>query len=184
MNHILKTICALSLCLFSSVSFAELTGTGMNMDYLYGEDGNTSGDSHGIKLGFQGYFDNLEQWIPNLELTLESSINYLHLTENHKNDDLFIFAVSPILRYPLYQSQKFDFLIEGGVGIAGLSDRKYGDKNLGSYFTFEDRIGFAFRFGAAKRHTISTTYLHYSNGGLSNHNPGIDFFNLAYSYRF
>ncbi|MFT4810750.1 MAG: lipid A 3-O-deacylase [Paraglaciecola sp.] len=53
-----------------------------------------------------------------------------------------------------------------------------------SHYQFEDRLGVTLAFGKQVKQSASIRYMHYSNGGLNDKNPGMDFLNLAYAYKF
>lgn len=71
---------------------------------------------------------------------------------------------------------------ELGVGISVLNEGRFAGKDLGSYCQFENRLGLVFQLDDSQH--LALRYLHYSNGGFANNNPGMDFLNLAYSWRF
>ncbi|GAB1107552.1 MAG: hypothetical protein Sw2PiMacB_18690 [Shewanella algae] len=158
---------------------ANAAEQGVAINYIHGE-----GQANGIKLAYQLYLDTLKPISEDLELTLEASINFLEYGEDNQHDVNHVLAMSPILRYPLMRGQWLDFYLEAGIGFALLDDSQFAGKDVGSHYQFEDRLGFAFKFGRQRKQTVSITYLHYSNAGLSKPNPGLDFVNLAYSYRF
>lgn len=90
-------------------------------------------------------------------------------------------SLSPVLTYNFYTNSGFEPFIEAGIGVAAFSKTKVGDKNLGSAFSFEDRIGFGARFGD---HTVGIRAIHYSNAGIKRPNDGIESYSLYYSYKF
>lgn len=181
-SHLMTINFLLFLLIFSTLyakdACAEV-GQGAAINYIHGE-----GELDGVKLAYQVYLDTLQNISPDLEVALETSVNFWRYGEQHKHDTDFVLAVSPILRYPLSSGHWVDTYLEGGIGVAFLDDTYFAGKDLGLHFQFEDRIGLAFRFGKTRKQTVSLTYLHYSNAGLSKHNPGIDLLNLAYSWRF
>ena len=65
-----------------------------------------------------------------------------------------------------------------------LEDSRFASKDLESRFQFEDRLGIVVEFGNQRRESLALRYIHYSNGGLNDENPGLDFLNLGYAYRF
>lgn len=171
----LATLFISSLCLVNTAQADYDTGFAVN--YVHGE-----GDLDGIKLAYQVNFDSLRAISEDLDLTLETSINFWEY-DGHNDTDVLV-AASPILRYPLFYTSLADVYLEGGIGVSFMKDTVFAGKDVGIHFQFEDRLGFAFRFGESRKNVISLTYLHYSNAGLSDHNPGIDLLNVGYSYRF
>ncbi|WP_345877640.1 acyloxyacyl hydrolase [Shewanella algae] len=160
-------------------SYANAAEQSVAINYIHGE-----GQAKGSKLAYQLYLDTLKPISGNFELPLKASINFWECGENNQHDVNHLLAMSPILKYPLMRGQWLDFYLEAGIGFALLDDSQFAGKDVGSHYQFEDRLGFAFKFGRERKQTGSITYLHYSNAGLSKPNPGLDFVNLAYSYRF
>ncbi|MDZ5602630.1 acyloxyacyl hydrolase [Pseudomonas sp. RP23018S] len=70
--------------------------------------------------------------------------------------------------------------IEAGIGVAVFSGTSAGDKEFGSAFNFEDRIGAGLKFGDNQRVGIRAT--HYSNAGIKQPNDGIESYALFYSH--
>lgn len=164
-----------SLCVVNTA--AAKYDTGFAVNYVHGE-----GDLDGIKLAYQVHLDTLQSLLDDLDLTLETSVNFWQY-DGHRDTDVLV-AASPILRYPIFYSHLADVYLEGGVGASFMKDTVFAGKDVGIHFQFEDRLGFAFKVGPSRKHIVSLTYLHYSNAGLSKHNPGIDLVNFGYSYRF
>ncbi|NDO74805.1 acyloxyacyl hydrolase [Shewanella sp. SE1] len=135
-------------------SYANAAEQSVAINYIHGE-----GQAKGSKLAYQLYLDPLKPISGNFELPLKASINFWECGENNQHDVNHLLAMSPILKYPLMRGQWLDFYLEAG-------------------------IGFAFKFGSERKQTGSITYLHYSNAGLSKPNPGLNFVNQAYRYRF
>ena len=73
---------------------------------------------------------------------------------------------------------------EFGIGVSLVSDTQFAGKDIGSHYQFEDRLGLRMEFGKAFKQSVTLRYMHYSNGGLNDNNPGMDFLNLSYAQRF
>ncbi|WP_449356119.1 acyloxyacyl hydrolase [Alishewanella longhuensis] len=65
-----------------------------------------------------------------------------------------------------------------------LNKREFAGKDLGSYFQFEDRLGLLIELDPQHAKMLAIRYMRCSNAGLSSRNPGMDFLNIAYSWRF
>ncbi|MBH3440279.1 MULTISPECIES: acyloxyacyl hydrolase [Pseudomonas] len=70
--------------------------------------------------------------------------------------------------------------IEAGIGVSVFSSTRVGEKDLGSAFNFEDRIGAGVKIGETQRVGIRAT--HYSNAGIKDPNDGIESYALFYSH--
>lgn len=109
------------------------------------------------------------------------SLAYTHWGKGKYGKDAGTISFSPVFTYNFYTNSGIEPFIELGVGISAFSRTKVGEKNLGSSFNFEDRIGLGARY---ERHTIGVRAFHYSNAGIKKPNNGIENYSLYYSYRF
>ena len=108
----------------------------------------------------------------------ELSYNYWH----YKSEDIHGISLSPVFAY--YLGESTDFFrpyIAGGIGAAVFDRYNIKDRNLGSNFQFEDRIGIGATIGCFD---INCSYFHYSNAGLKLPNAGIDIWLFSGSFRF
>jgi lipid A 3-O-deacylase len=100
-------------------------------------------------------------------------------------DSIFALGISPVFVYEFTPwASGHQFYIDGGIGVALLSDTRIGTRDLGSTFQFEDQIGVGVRLGQNRQHDLNVRYLHYSNGGFSDPNDGIDILLLSYTHWF
>jgi hypothetical protein len=92
-------------------------------------------------------------------------------------------AIGPIGRY--YFDTARDFYFQGMAGFAAVAPRFWrGSEQQGSVLNFVGSFAFGYRFGHAKSSEISLGAGHVSNGGLSEPNPGRNFFQLRYATSF
>lgn len=59
-----------------------------------------------------------------------------------------------------------------------------GDKRMGTNFEFGDHVGLGIRFGERSQYDLAYRYQHYSNGGISNNNSGVNFSEFRLGYQF
>ncbi len=138
-----------------------------------------SKDDIGIyRLGWRRDFSHWlkNRWVP-LSGYFETSLNYWNGSEN----SIFAIAFSPVFALHLCRDCKYTPYIEAGIGAALLSRTTIDDRDLGSTFQFEDRLGVGVKRGDFDLHV---RYMHYSNAGLSWPNNGIDIFIGGLSYKF
>lgn len=102
--------------------------------------------------------------------------------EGASYDRVNVIAISPVFVKPLVTIGSGQLSFEFGIGASLLDERYFGHKHLGTHFQFEDRLGL--RWVTPSEHTITLRYMHYSNGGIGSHNPGVDFINLSYGRAF
>ena len=95
-----------------------------------------------------------------------------------------------MINSPLYpfQPKRFD---RNGLGLSYLdgtyskpSPGKPQGRVFGSRLNFAARLGVGRSFGEQGRHEVSLNYQHFSNAGLKRPNPGEDFLQLRYAYKF
>lgn len=90
-------------------------------------------------------------------------------------------SISPVFTYNFKSSNSFHPFVELGVGVSAFSRTRVGDKNLGSSFNFEDRLGFGFASG---NHRFGVRVIHYSNAGIKKPNDGIESYGVYYAFKF
>lgn len=90
----------------------------------------------------------------------------------------------PTLRFEFSQGRSPWFL-ELGVGASWL-DRDYRTPHRGfsTRWNFYDVVGVGHSFGAQQEHELGLRWVHVSNAGVRDPNPGQDFLQLRYAQRF
>jgi len=93
-------------------------------------------------------------------------------------------GVVPLLRYRFDQGRS-PWFVEGGIGLIYM-DRAYrsADKQFSTHLNFADVVGAGRNFGERGRHEVSLRATHFSNGGLKQPNPGLNFVRLRYGLMF
>ncbi len=93
-------------------------------------------------------------------------------------------ALSPIFRYR-FDSGKSPWFFEGGIGISYTSPLYVTPtKTFGSKFNFVDTLGMGYSFGQGMSQDVTLRLQHISNAGLRKPNPGEEFLQLRYSWKF
>ncbi|MDU0353982.1 acyloxyacyl hydrolase [Paraglaciecola aquimarina] len=161
---------------------AQASEQAVAIDYLYGED-----DLTGVRLGYRPFTTRIStfDWLGDLDVYWEVSVNFWEYGPHSKHDTNYAIAISPVFtkqfdtlygKYPL----KWEF----GIGVSLVDDTRFAGKDIGSHYQFEDRLGLVLDFGDNLNKSLAVRYMHYSNGGLNDHNPGLDFLNMSYAYHF
>jgi hypothetical protein len=150
----------------------------LSVDYIRGE-----GDVEGVKLAGQYHTNWVKQYLEHAELYFETSLNFWEYGAENNRDTNFVFAISPVILYPLTNNLSYDLFVEFGIGFSLLTEREFAGKDVGSHYQFEDRLGIVWRYGKKRQHQVAVRYFHYSNAGLSHPNPGLDFISLSYTQR-
>ncbi len=170
------------LGLLNLSSFTASAAQGVAVDILDGE-----GDLLGLRLAYRPLYTKIDQfeWLGDLDLYWEMSVNFWEYGKDNHHDTNLAIALSPVFskqfatlynRYPI----KWEF----GIGVSLVDDTRFAGKDIGSHYQFEDRLGVLMEFGQHNEQSVAVRYMHYSNGGLNDHNPGMDFLNFAYAARF
>mgnify|MGYP000974007303 CR=1 FL=1 len=100
--------------------------------------------------------------------------------------DVVELGYSPVLRLerPLADSRA-TFFVEGSIGARLLSHTRVGpDHDMSTAFQFSDELRAGWTWGDQGRHTAGLRLQHLSNLGIKEPNPGINFWQLYYRYRF
>jgi hypothetical protein len=72
--------------------------------------------------------------------------------------------------------------LEGGASLTGLTQDKFGSKNLGTRFQITSHVGVNWDFASHLR--ASYHFQHMSNAGIREPNPGLNLHVFAVSYLF
>jgi lipid A 3-O-deacylase len=93
-------------------------------------------------------------------------------------------VVLPLLRMQL-DGGRSPWYLEAGIGASWIN-RLYRTptKITSTRFNFYDVLGAGYKFGAQRNHELGLRYVHVSNAGLKDPNPGVDFLQLRYGMRF
>jgi hypothetical protein len=154
----------------------------MAIDYLHGE-----GDLSGVRLAYRPYHGQITQieWLGEVDIYWELSINFWEFGADNQHDTNFALALSPVISSQFATvANKYPLKWEFGIGISLINDTRFAGKDIGSHYQFEDRLGLVLEFGDNLEQSFAVRYMHYSNGGLNDKNPGMDFLNLSYARQF
>lgn len=153
----------------------------VSVEYLKG-----AGNVHGMRLGYRPlemHFATLPI-VGHANMYVEASTNFWRYGDPAKYQTNVALAVSPVFKKQFATWYGKPVFWELGIGVSLLTKREFAGKDLGSHFQFEDRLGLVIELDQERSKTLAIRYMHYSNAGLSSRNPGMDFFNIAYSWRF
>jgi len=185
-----KLIWALALCLCWLPTAYALDWTPDAVSFTYGQNGDP-GDHRAYRGDVR--WDWHVRWFETTNWHLggyfAGSVGYWraeHVKPRFARD-LFQFSIVPMFRIARHTPYNIGIapFIEGGVGVAWLTEDKFGDRDLGHHSTFDDRIGAGIRFGSNQQFELAYHYLHYSNAGLHSPNQGIDMSEtITFAYHF
>jgi lipid A 3-O-deacylase len=88
-------------------------------------------------------------------------------------------SFAPVFRYE-FSGDFIKPFIDAGIGVSAFQRLEVENKQLGTAFNFEDRIGAGLHFGNGQE--VSLRVIHYSNAGIKDPNDGIESYSLNYLY--
>lgn len=162
----LLVLWGLALC--SSAVFAGDVGLSAGMNF-FGENKNASMQELRLRGG--------SFWspAPGLQFRLEGGIGRM---ESH-GDDLWRLSVGPVASL---RPAGAGWALDAGWRPTWLSQRRFGEVDLGGKVQFDSHVGLRFDLGRSL--TLGYRIHHISNGNLYEHNPGINMQSLELGGRF
>lgn len=139
--------------------------------------GETSDSTMVYRLGMQFDWDKswLQSDIGRLTGYWSGAYTYWDGDKTSSNHSL---SFSPVLVYE-FSGETVKPYVEAGIGVAVFANTELESNKLGSSFQFEDRFGFGLRF--TRGHEVGIRATHYSNGGITNLNDGVESYSLHYT---
>lgn len=91
---------------------------------------------------------------------------------------------TPVFRWTPSHGES-PWFVEGGIGLT-LTSKLYQPtgKRFSTAFNFGDQIAVGRSFGERRQHEVSLRLQHFSNGAIKHPNPGENFYQVRYAYRF
>jgi lipid A 3-O-deacylase len=174
----MKKLLLAGAILSSCLTFANAEGLNDYVDGVTFSIGQSKDDIDIYRIGLRKDFNS--KWLQNKNGYLSG---YYELTANYwkyKSENNFGVALSPVFAYYVDLGDIKPYF-EAGIGVSYWSKTHIKTRNMSTHFHFEDRIGVGVRY---KNFDFSFRYMHYSNAGIKNPNPGIDIFIGSISYKF
>lgn len=112
----------------------------------------------------------------NIDVNLEFAY---HHWQDFLYDDKNGGSITPSLKYQLH-FQYLSLYLEIGIGATYLENQYYGDRNMGSNWQFEDKLGVGIVL--LDHHQLGFSYIHYSNANLADNNDGLNAIGFSYGY--
>lgn len=110
-------------------------------------------------------------------LNIELGVSYWKATRG-RSESMGQLGAIPMLRWWPNES----FYLEVGSGPTVLNRSEFAGRELSTRFQFGSHLGIGLLVD--KTHRIGIRYSHYSNADIKKPNPGLDLFELAYTYQF
>jgi hypothetical protein len=119
------------------------------------------------------------QWKVGHNFYLDSRLDVGAGWLGERGTDAFVGEAGPLF---VLTYKQFPVTLAGGSNATGLSRSEFESKDLGIQFQFTTHIGLYWDF--ARHFRAGYRYQHISNGGLSDHNPGVNLHVFGLSYVF
>lgn len=149
-------------------------------------------DSAGIRAGFPGGFSTrhfyhaaayadwalpwrLEPGDFHFQPKLDLAAGWL----GEKGSDAFFSSVGPVIEVSY---RRLPVSVEGGISPTALSRSEFATKDVGTWFQFSSQVGLNWRF--RDHWQLGYRYMHISNAGIAESNPGINLHVAVLAYRF
>lgn len=113
---------------------------------------------------------------------IELHASRLHGEHRGRRDRLEVLALSSVWRWTL--DARGHLWGEAGVGLAKLSDERFEVVRMAGTDVFALQAGLHWTLDAAGNWALAMRYRHYSNGYTRSPNPGVDYADLALTWRF
>ena len=173
LKHVIATLGLALPCAWATAQpgLALTVGSGSDAD-TYGVSLTTNRGFYKTELG--------NKWL--VYAHIETGVSNVDGKKSGANKGVVIAGVTPVVRIVPKGSPGY---LEAGIGLNYFSEKTINaEKYVGTHFEFGDFIGFGFSFGERQQAEIGYRFLHYSNAGISKHNPGLDFHQVRLSYSF
>lgn len=95
-------------------------------------------------------------------------------------EDITGVALTPVFGYRIPYKNN-NFYVRAGIGVAYIGTKKWGNRELGDNWTFEDKLEVGYSFD--DQHNLGFSLTHYSNAKTNKHNDGVNLLSLNYSYK-
>lgn len=185
---LLSTLCSLILKVLTFIGISLIaTSTHAQIFDSYSIEAATRSESKMYKLAAQKMIGTDYSFLANnhlypyLELSVGNIRNTRYQNIQGQSQSIVDVGITPVLRWQ--QNVKNGIFGEIGIGAHYLS-RTYDNagKVMGSRFQFSDHVGIGYKFSNSLEVTLK--YMHYSNAGIRQPNPAINYtaVKLAYSF--
>ena len=116
--------------------------------------------------------------------TTEAFVSHWNAKGASGREGYTLAGLAPLLRYR-FGNGSSPWFFEGGIGLSVL-DSKFvtPNKNMSTEFNFYDVLAAGRSFGTDRNQEVSLRVTHLSNAGIKKPNPGENFLQLRYGWRF
>jgi lipid A 3-O-deacylase len=101
------------------------------------------------------------------------------------NNQVADLAITPVFRIMQKTRSNFAPFAEAAVGASVMSNHNvWRGHDMSSNFQFADHVALGVSFGQKLEWDVAARLQHFSNAGIANPNPGINFFQVRLDYHF
>lgn len=102
-----------------------------------------------------------------------------HFWQNLYGPDITAASLVPLVKYKIY-TEYITIVTRIGIGIAYVDQIRWGNRELGDNWMFEDKIEIGVEL--TSNHRVALLLQHYSNAALNSKNDGTNLLSINYSY--
>jgi len=162
---------------------------GYALDSLSFEVGNNFKDTQTKVVRVGGQWDWNKKWLADgawfLSGYWDASVGQWHSKDVDGTHDVVDFGFAPVFRYQKAVSSGFIPYVEASVGAHYLTNTDITlHRRFSTHFQFGSHVGAGFRFGKKGEYDLTYVVQHVSNADIDKPNPGIDFHQFRFKYRF
>ncbi len=172
----MKTLLIIYLLTFTSICCAS---SGLELAYGLSPAKSSSLDTGQTwRMSYSHKLHSLDRFLNQYDVNLRLELSFQRWHDDIHNPN-HVVSVNPIFQY-LWQIDPLSIYLEIGIGAAYVHSTTYLDRDLGSNWLFEDKIGLGVIF--KQHHRVGLSFSHYSNADLASINDGADSIGLSYGY--
>lgn len=143
-----------------------------------------SAGSTAVAAGLIWPWNDARMWIDRLAWRIEATVGVWRplVADDAGERELSLqVGLKPAARWALDHR----WFVEGGIGLNVIAPRyRAGGRRFSTRLNFGDHIALGLRFGESQRHELQVRVEHFSNAGLRTPNPGENFGQVRYAWRF
>jgi len=184
-THIASS-CRIILLGLAALSGQAAFADSINAQAVYGQVGSGEHRTRSVAAGVDESFRTREATADShWDVIGEAEASEWYVSQNQGRKAFTQVGVTPVGRYTFGSGGPKGLFVELGVGLNWIVPHyRTHDHRFSTAFNFGDHGGVGVRFGDVGQHEVSLRFEHFSNAGIKNPNPGIDFGHDRYAWHF
>ncbi len=177
---------ALAIVVAASIDPSLARAESPNDLAVFGQVGSGDHRTRSVTAGFANSFRSKEAVAASpWDLLGVFEVGEWYVSQNEGRKAFTQIGFTPVVRYTFGGSGTKGVFVELGVGLNWIAPHyRSGQHQFSTAFNFGDHAGVGWRFGEGGAHEVSLRFQHFSNAGIKDPNPGIDFGQVRYAFHF